>query len=188
VDKGTIGYLNFSFPVDKGLQRFRELIIYVSRRSAGDIYFGSVKLNKILFYSDFLAFYRFGRPLTGFEYFRIQNGPAPRAMVPISQELAKEGAVRFEQVMLGDRKQIRTIALREPIMQHFSEDEILLVDEVIRTLWAQNATQVSDASHDVRWRVLQHKDRMPYEFAFLDDEITKNDIERTAELARELGW
>jgi hypothetical protein len=30
---------------------------------------------------------------------------------------------------------------------------------------------------------------MPYEFAFLDDdEITKNDIERTAELARELGW
>ncbi len=71
-------------------------------------------------------------------------------------------------------------------MQHFSEDEILLVDEVIRTLWSQNATQVSDASHDIRWRVLQHKDRMPYEFAFLDDyEITKNDIERTAELARE---
>jgi hypothetical protein len=73
-------------------------------------------------------------------------------------------------------------------MQHFSEDEILLVDEVIRTLWSQNAKQVSDASHDVRWRVLQHKDRMPYEFAFLDDEITKNDIERSAELARELGW
>ncbi|MGH6840192.1 MAG: Panacea domain-containing protein [Methylocella sp.] len=188
VDKGTTGYLNFSFPVDKGVQRFRELIIYVSRKSVDDVYFGAVKLNKILYYSDFLAFYRFGQPLTGFEYFRIQKGPAPRAMIPISRELAKEGAIRFEQVMLGGHMQIRTIALRAPIMQHFSEDEILLVDEVIRSLWFQNATEVSDASHDVRWRVLQHKDPMPYEFAFLDDEITNSDIERTAELARELGW
>jgi Protein of unknown function (DUF4065) len=106
VDNGTIGYLNFSFPVDKGLQRFREMIIYVSRKSTGDVYFGAVKLNKILFYSDFLAFYRFGRPLTGFEYFRIQHGPAPRAMIPVSQELAKEGAIRFEEVTLGGLKQI----------------------------------------------------------------------------------
>jgi Protein of unknown function (DUF4065) len=188
VDKPLTDYLNFSFPVEKGLQRFRELIVYISRKSVDDIYFGAVKLNKIMYYADFSAFYRFGQPLTGFEYFRIQKGPAPRAMIPISRELVKEGALRFERVTLGGHEEIRTIALREPVMQHFSRDEIILVDEVIQTLWPQNATEVSDASHDVRWRVLQHKDRMPYEFAFLDDEMTQNDIERTAELARELGW
>jgi hypothetical protein len=114
--------------------------------------------------------------------------PQPRAMAPISRELAKEGAIRFERVILGGIEQIRTIALPEPVMRRFSKDEILLADEVISYSLAQTTTEVSDACHDVMWRILQHKNRLPYEYAFLDDETTQYDIARTAELARELGW
>lgn len=51
-----------------------------------------------------------------------------------------------------------------------------------------SATEVSDASHDVRWRTLRDRDELPYEFAFLDDTITPDDIDRTKELSRQLKW
>ena len=78
--------------------------------------------------------------------------------------------------------------MREPILSHFSKDELLLVDEVISTLWSQTAAQVSDAIHDVKWSVIQHKDDLPYEFAYLDGEVTADDNARSVELAREHGW
>jgi Protein of unknown function (DUF4065) len=181
-------HLNFTFPVARGAQRFRELIVYISEKSRNDPYFGAVKLNKILYYSDFRAFERFGVPLTGVRYFRLPKGPAPRALIPIQNELVAEGAIHIDKVQFGDFEQHRTIPLRRAIIELFTEDEIILVDEVISDLWQQNATEVSDASHDIRWRTLRHKDPIPYEFAFLSDEITLDDVERTKELASELGW
>jgi hypothetical protein len=188
MDAKVADYLHFSFPVEKAIQRFRELIIYVASKSTDDLSFGAQKLNKILYYSDFMAFYRFGVPLTGQRYFKIQNGPAPRAMIPIEQELAAEGAIRFDTVSVGGQQQKRTVAMREPILSHFSKDELLLVDEVISTLWSQTAAQVSDAIHDVKWSVIQYKDDLPYEFAYLDGEVTADDNARSVELAREHGW
>lgn len=180
--------LHFYFPVERSSQRFRELMIYVAKKSELDPAFGAVKLNKILYYSDFRAFERFGIPITGMTYFRLKQGPAPKAFLQFHRDLVREGAIRIDKVQLGNLTQIRTVALREPILSHFTPDELLLVDEVIRELWPQNATQVSDASHDVRWRVLNDKDNIPYEFAFLADSLTDDDHQKTRELAAELGW
>jgi len=184
----STSHLNFTFPVARGAQRFRELIVYISEKSRNDPYFGAVKLNKILYYSDFRAFELFGIPLTGVRYFRLPKGPAPKALIPIQNELVSEGAIRIDKVKFGDFEQHRTVPLRRAVTELFTEDEIILVDKVINELWHQNATEVSDASHDVRWRTLQHRDPMPYEFAFLDDGITESDIARTKQLASELRW
>lgn len=180
--------LHFTVPVARSAQRFRELIIYVSRKCEQDPHFGAVKLNKILYHSDFRAFERFGVPLTGVRYFRLKAGPAPRALLPVRRELQSEGAIRLEIVDRG-YDQHRTVALREPVIEHFTRDELDIVDGVIRELWDQTATQVSDASHDIRWRTLNNRDDLPYEFAFLsNDPISDGEIERTEELAAEFGW
>lgn len=182
--------LTFKYPLQRSAQRFRELIVYISRESARDPHFGATKLNKILYHADFRAFERFGVPLTGVSYFRLPKGPAPRALLPMRQELEREGAISVVKVEApGGLEQHRTFALREPVLEHFTRDELQLVDEVIRDLWNQTATEVSDASHDIRWRVLEHRDGLPYEFAFLsDDGVTEAEVERTKELASELGW
>ena len=184
------GFLHETFPVERQAQRFRELIVDVAQESADDPNFGAVKLNKILYHSDFRAFERFGLPLTGVRYFRLPFGPAPRSLIPVRRQLEQEGAIRVDRVNLGDDyEQHRTVALREPITALFSEDELALVDEVIRELRPQNAREVSDASHDVRWRVLNHKDPVPYEFAYLSSEpVSEAENNRTVQLAQELGW
>lgn len=184
------GHLHETFNVPRGAQRFRELIVYVSKVCASDPHFGATKLNKILYHSDFRAFERFGVPLTGVRYFRLPKGPAPRSLVPVRDELVREGALAIEMRQVGpEHFQRRTVAEREPIMSLFTQDEIDLVDEVVQDLWEQNATEVSDAPHDIRWATLQHKDPMPYELAYLsDDPPSERDIERTKELAAQFGW
>ena len=181
--------LHETFDVPRGAQRFRELILYASRKSVDDPHFGAVKLNKILYHSDFRAFQRFGVPLTGVRYFRLKNGPAPRSLIPVRDSLVQEGALRVERRQVGPYKQDRTIALRDPALRLFTEDEIALVDEVIAELWDQNATEVSDASHDIRWLTLNDRDVLPYEMAYLSNEpLTQAQIERTKELAEQFGW
>lgn len=181
--------LHETFDVRRGPQRFRELIIYISQKSVDDPHFGAVKLNKVLYHSDFRAFERFGVPLTGMRYVKLQMGPAPNALLHVRRELEEEGAIRIDRVPIGGVEQHRTVALRSPAMSLFTEDEVWLVDEVIADLSGQNATEVSNASHDLRWRVMNMKDSMPYELAYLSDEgLTKHDIKRTDELARSFGW
>jgi hypothetical protein len=185
-----MGHLHETFDVPRGTQRFRELIIYVSMKCEGDVHFGATKLNKILYHADFRAFERFGVPLTGVRYVKLQNGPAPRALVPVRDELEREGALRVVKVPIGpEHTQHRTVALRDPVLSLFTPDEIAVVDEVISDLWHQNALEVSNASHDIRWLTLQLKDPMPYEMAYLCNEpLTEADAARTRELAAALGW
>lgn len=184
------GTLHETFEVPRGPQRFRELIIYVSKKSAADPHFGAIKLNKILYYSDFLAFERFGTPLTGVRYQKLKLGPAPKSLLHVRRALIEEGAIRLDVApTVGGHEQHRTVALRDPAISLFTQDEIDLVDEVIKTLWSQNGTEVSDASHDVRWRLMNMGDAMPYELALLsDEELTQEDTERTEQLARQFGW
>lgn len=188
-------YLHQTWPVERQAQRFRELIIYIAQRCASDPAFGAIKLNKILYHSDFRAFERFGVPITGVRYFRLPQGPAPKMLKHTERQLIEEGAIRLDEVPLdfgygaNHYVQKRTVALRDPIMSFFTPDEIALVDQVIADLWHQNAKEVSDASHDVRWRVLQHKDPLPYEFAYLsNDPISEEEERRTEELAAQFGW
>lgn len=186
-------FLHETWDVERSAQRFRELIIYIAQRSVADPWFGATKLNKILYHSDFRAFERFGVPLTGVRYFRLPQGPAPKKLKHVERELIEEGAIRIEEVELDfgrqGYRQKRTVALREPEMRLFTADEIALIDEVIRDLWSQNAAEVSNASHDVRWRVLQHKDSLPYEFARLADyPVTDSEDRHIQELANRFGW
>lgn len=181
--------LTFHYPVERGLQRFRELIVYISQQSRQDSQFGAVKLNKILYFSDFMAFERLGQPLTGMVYQKLEHGPAPRAMVPVLRELIEEKVIAIETVFVFGKPQKRTVALRPAITSLFFADELALIDEVISELEGQGASDVSYRSHDLRWKAVQLNDSIPYEFIYFDPrELTAEDVTRSHELAREFGW
>lgn len=54
--------------------RFRDLMLYLAYRCQDAVYFGSTKLCKLLYYSDFTAFARTGAPITGADYVRQPLG------------------------------------------------------------------------------------------------------------------
>src|SRR5437867_4342841 len=119
-------------------ERFVELLLYYSKRGHDEgLVIGATKLNKLLFFSDFRAFARFGKPLTGARYQKLQWGPAPRALLPIRTELIESG-----QVKPSDPEDWNYVLepCREPDMSLFSEKELFVIDEVFEELRPLNAT------------------------------------------------
>ncbi|MEX2139770.1 MAG: Panacea domain-containing protein [Pirellulales bacterium] len=144
--------------------KFRELVLFICQRSEGDPQFGATKLNKLLFYSDFLAFRKLGKAITWHRYQRLPQGPAPRALLPLLADMEAAGDIaRGERNYFG-RVQKRTFALRDARLEEFTADEIALVSELIRDCWGKNATEISLMSHRFRgWKMAEDGEDIPYE-------------------------
>lgn len=144
-------------------EKLRELILHIAKRSEGDVCFGMIKLNKLLFFADFLAYMRLGKPITGEEYQKLDNGPAPRRVKPLLDEMKRGGALGIQHVDFHGFEQQRAIALREPIYGQFSRDEILLVDDLVQRFRNMTAAEISDLSHKfVGWRAVKTGETIPY--------------------------
>jgi hypothetical protein len=165
--------------IQENERKFAELILYISQKSAFDSTFGSTKLNKILYFSDFLAYGKWGEAITGAEYQNLKRGPAPRRLIPVRKELEIEKALAIQPVQLSNGfVQHRVINLREANLTLFKASEIALVDEVIDTLKGLNATEASALSHlDVGWKVTEEGETIDYRTVFLSDEpLTESEL------------
>ena len=170
-------------------KKFRELILYITIRCAGDPIFDKIKLNRILFYSDFLAYFRTGRPITGQKYRRLPDGPGASGLEKTLEEMMREGDVAFRcERKLGPRQE-RVLALREPDLRRFSGQHLAIVDHVISLLRDRSHMGVSQISHlDIGWQLARDEETIPYETVFLSNRpLTAAELEYGRRLAAELG-
>lgn len=166
--------------------RFKELVLYICQKCATDPKFGATKLNKILYFADFMAYARFGKPITGFQYQREKNGPVPTRLVPIREQMIATGELALQPVKLvSGSVQKRLVNLREPKLELFTAQEISLVDSIIEELRGHTADEVSDLTHRmVGWQVVAPGENIPYETVFVSAEpLTESDLVRAKELA-----
>lgn len=144
--------------------KFRELLIYIANKSAEDVTFGATKLNKILYFCDFLAYTQLGAPITGAEYQKLDNGPAPRQLLREVEMLTQTGeAVVVPATHYGFRQK-RLIALRDPNLSLFSPNEIALIDWIIEQFKDHNAKEISELSHEQSfgWQAVDYGETIPY--------------------------
>lgn len=158
--------------------KLTELTLYIGAKCGLDEYYGVLKLNKILFYSDFRAFRRLGAPITGVQYRKYPHGPAPAKMKMIRERM-HESQTAYEYVnpldaVGADGEEIREKRLlprRAPNMEVFSSEEIALVDQVIEWLRPMTGRQVSILSHrHPGWRLAELEEEIPYIAALLPDD------------------
>ena len=174
-------------------EKFRELIIYIADKCENHTLFGSVKLNKVLFYSDFLTYKMFGKPITGAEYLALERGPGPKALVPIRDEMIRKGDIAPDNRMF----QNRLVPLRDAKLQLFSAQEIALVDKIIHLLKNANAEMVSELSHAfLGWKAAWaeseatgKKVTIPYGTVFVDSPpLDEFEAAHGLDLAGKHGW
>jgi hypothetical protein len=168
--------------------KFKELLLYVCQKTADDPKCGATKLNKILFYSDFMAFAKFGKPITGATYQHLEHGPAPREFLPSRKALEANGEVVLVPRLHYGHQQKALVALREANLSVFGPQEIAMVDWVIQQCWEHNATSISEKSHELPgWRFAREGEDIPYESVFLTTEpLTHYEISRGREIALSL--
>jgi hypothetical protein len=169
-------------------EKFKEIILYIAQQSEGDSSFGATKLNKILFFCDFLSYRAYGESITGQRYFKLPYGPAPRPLVPVVNELIEEGAcIKLQRSRFG-LLQDTIIAKREADLDIFKPRDIALVDHVLRELRNNDAKEVSLLSHEfIGWQLAGDLEDIPYETIFLGDprrfKLTEEEIAYGQQLA-----
>jgi hypothetical protein len=159
--------------------KFDALIHYICARCENPTELGSTKLNKILWYSDIIAFLKFGTAITDSVYIRNQFGPIPKDIKQARQRLAKSGAIQEYDASYHNYEQIQFISLREPDLSLFSAEEISLVDQVIGIITkGYTASSISALTHDKIWQIAELDEEIPLYtvFASRGGELTSDDI------------
>jgi len=173
-------------------EKFRELILYVARKCARDDGFGKTKLNKVLWWADFQAFARLGASITGAKYMRLPWGPVPTALLPVLDELVREGLVDIAtRSTAGSRRQERVTARRAANESQFSPAELEIVNTVVNALWGKRAVGVSSLSHEksIGWRLATDREVIPYETVFVSSrKATAEDRRWARDVATQHGW
>ena len=164
--------------------KLKELIVYISTLSERDDSFGAIKLNKLLFRADFTAYAQWGNPVTGVEYFALENGPAPKPMKKLLRLMEDRGEIAIREKDYFGLTQHRVIPLRSPNMDSFSKEEMNFLFWLIQHYWGRSGTSMSNESHDfMGWSLAKLEETIPYSVALVGDrEPTLDEIKRGLEL------
>lgn len=167
--------------------KFTELVLYVAQKLADDPEGGAVQLNKVLWWAECAHVRLHGQSITGAEYQKLPNGPAPRRLLPVRNKLIENGDAQIELSTYMGRRQQRLVPNRPPDMTQLSPEETRLVDQVVSEIRGRNATELSQASHqEIGWRIVEDGETIPIETAFLADEaVVTPAIRDRAELLAE---
>jgi hypothetical protein len=171
--------------------RLRELIVYLAHVCELDPAFGAVKLNKLLFFTDHDSFRRRGMPITGADYFKLPNGPAPRRLVPVRKQLIDEGAVIIRSIEMssGLNAQQKPIALRPAKLSIFEPDDIAFIDGVVRDFWGESGSRLSERTHQMSgWALAELHETIPYQAILVSSEqqdLDDDQLRRFSDILKE---
>lgn len=127
------------------------------------------KLNKMLWYCDFLHFRQFGVSITGSPYLHLQYGPVPAHYDMLIDLMELEGlVVRSERVFDGEKGIVGDVlsASTAPDSNALADSERNVVLAVVSRFDRFSARQISEASHKERaYAETRDGQMIPYTYA-----------------------
>ena len=170
--------------------KFAELVLLIASESCDDPQFGEVKLHKLLYFSDFRAYARWGEPITAARYMKNRYGPTARVLRHVLDELQERERADIETVDYFGRPQRRVVPRDEPREEVFSGDELELVRAVVEEFRDIDGTDISNFSHELPgWQLARDREDIPYFTVLIDPKEPPEEMKReAAQLAERHGW
>lgn len=161
--------------VKSDTQKVTELILLISELSEGDEYFGSTKLNKLLFFSDFVTYQKQGTSISGQKYEAMPEGPMLQNYYEVRDNLVESGEIVVREKDFWGYSQHRTIALRTADVSVFSSEELNIIARIVNQYRDVSASQISSESHNfIGWQLVDIGEEIPYHTALVSTrELTK---------------
>ncbi len=139
------GYRRLSLP------RIANVLAYFEHH-IGDLY--KTKLNKLLFYADFLAYKQHGYSITGLPYRAIPYGPVPAEYGRLFLRLQDDGQVSVEE---RNGKEDQYSEVYHPRVsfdgETFSRDELCVLETVAQSFSGKDTGEIVRLSHEeLAWK------------------------------------
>lgn len=108
----------------------------------------TTKMNKLLFYADFLHYSRRGYGISGLRYKAITRGPVPKNYGSIYSMLMDQGFFDSEIVQFEQGEGEKFLSNTEPELELFEDSEIQVLNDVVKHLGKLSTNQIVNTSHD----------------------------------------
>ncbi len=143
--------------------RFKAMVLHFCKTSGVP----RTKLNKLLWYADFLAFRQNTASISGARYAHLPHGPAPYQFDTLFAWLSgPEGALRLDEVSSGTLDWEVLVANEAPDYGQFSNSELALLAQVAERFKDATAHTLSELSHqEPGYEQTRDGEIISYEFA-----------------------
>ena len=124
------------------------------------------KLAKLVYLSEFKWFYDKLKPLTGFSYRRLPQGPVPDAYFRAIDELFEEQLIDIQK-----RGTAFMISINEdPPRDLLAKDELATITAVAQKWQPSNTQQIVNFTHEqLPWKICRPGELIPYELITQED-------------------
>jgi putative zinc finger/helix-turn-helix YgiT family protein len=144
------------------VRKLGEMIVYFAGRPKT----WRTKLNKLLFYADFLHYRRHGLAISGCRYVHMQFGPVPADFYTLQATLVEDTSLSEQHVEHGDCESTVFSASRPADLSVFTEEELETLREVAAHFEGWTAKRISEFSHaEPGWVRTRDRETIPYEYA-----------------------
>lgn len=161
-------------------EKLKTAVHYVSAKATNPSVLGSIKLNKVLWYSDTIHYMVHGNPITGEQYIKRQYGPVPRHILKVVDELVAEKRIARGKTDYFGFMKTEYIALEDPNIEGLlTADEIALIDQAFEHVCLNHtAKSVSEETHGMIWQAAEMGEVIPYSAVLVSDlgEVDEGDI------------
>ena len=146
----------------QSMARLKNLLLDVIRQM-GDVF--QTKMNKVLFYIDFLSYREHGMAISGLAYNAIDFGPVPQRWDRVYSAFDE---IVPQSKLVHDQECLVLTATAEADMSCFTDGELAIIDIVCAKMKTLSAHDISELSHkEPAWqRHLHQIETIPYEEAF----------------------
>lgn len=153
-------YTGFVAP---SLEKARQMVVFFAQRCSPFV----TKMNKLLFYSDFLHFRRTGFAISGISYQAITRGPVPQRFDGLYHDVSD--IIDFEEIFYNQDISGDRITTKHSFdASLFTEEELKSMEGVAERFKNTPTKTIVDISHDEDAWIDNHEHRnlIPYSYAF----------------------
>ena len=148
----------------KAFQKFHNLVLQcIACGADNDGKITKTKLAKLVYLCDFVCYYKYLQPISGFEYRRLDQGPVAIEFFDLIDE--------DESIVTENKGNASMVSLLEtPEQNILSSEEQAIVEAVCKKWQAKNTQTIVDFTHhQVPWSVCREREVIPYELIHMEE-------------------
>lgn len=150
--------------LEKG--KYKNAILYFLKY-CNNQHLGATKLNKLLYYLDFISYRDRETSVTGDRYLHKQYGPIPETVDSILNDLKESGLINIERISCEDGKDFfKHNLIKDPDLSVFDDYENKLLKNICDEFSLWSTDKIVDQTHlEAPWFYSKPYEEVDYNYA-----------------------
>ena len=121
---------------------------------------GTIRLNKVIWFSDVIAYQMRGESITDDTYVKRRLGPVPRRILPALDALERVRAISIREPEAPYDVRLY-YSLQTPSQDSLSDWEKRVAQDVLSATLGHTANEISEMTHDAIWHAVAEGEEIP---------------------------